>query len=73
MYAYWSTKQPIPTTPCLKQKDCIQWFLVFDSDGDTAIRFKTLIRDCSYIIAEMIAENGFTLTEDLKIDVYRNF
>uniref|UniRef100_A0AC34FKA3 BTB domain-containing protein n=1 Tax=Panagrolaimus sp. ES5 TaxID=591445 RepID=A0AC34FKA3_9BILA len=70
IYYYWDTQQPKPSTPSkLTKNDKIEWYLVYDSDGDLAVikRNQLAIRD--YLLAEMIAEDGFQFSTKCKVEI----
>uniref|UniRef100_A0AC34FV76 BTB domain-containing protein n=1 Tax=Panagrolaimus sp. ES5 TaxID=591445 RepID=A0AC34FV76_9BILA len=72
-YYYWKTKQPHPTVPNkLIKNDKIAWYLIYDRDGDLAVKHRIqLVDNDDYLLAEMYAENEFEFSCDCKINVYK--
>uniref|UniRef100_A0AC34FS11 BTB domain-containing protein n=1 Tax=Panagrolaimus sp. ES5 TaxID=591445 RepID=A0AC34FS11_9BILA len=69
-YCYWNTERSKPSTPSkLTKSDKIEWYLVYDEDGDLAVGHRHDIGD-SYLLAEMSAENGFKLSKGCKIESF---
>uniref|UniRef100_A0AC34FE87 BTB domain-containing protein n=1 Tax=Panagrolaimus sp. ES5 TaxID=591445 RepID=A0AC34FE87_9BILA len=71
-HTYWKTNQPKPSTPSkLNKNDEIELYLVYDIDGDLALKRRNCIKISDYILAEMFAEDGFIFDNTYKkIEVY---
>uniref|UniRef100_A0A914QBU4 Uncharacterized protein n=1 Tax=Panagrolaimus davidi TaxID=227884 RepID=A0A914QBU4_9BILA len=69
-YCYWNTKQSKPLTPSkLIENEKIDWYLVYDSDGDIAIKSRNQLNNEDYLLAEMFAEGEFVFDKICKIDI----
>uniref|UniRef100_A0A914PV01 BTB domain-containing protein n=1 Tax=Panagrolaimus davidi TaxID=227884 RepID=A0A914PV01_9BILA len=72
-YIYWVTQQPLPSKPSkLIKKDTIQWYLVYDDEGDLAVIHHDKLLDVDYLLAEMVAEDGFEISGPCKIEFLRS-
>uniref|UniRef100_A0AC34FN31 BTB domain-containing protein n=1 Tax=Panagrolaimus sp. ES5 TaxID=591445 RepID=A0AC34FN31_9BILA len=69
-YIYWNTNQHKPFTPSkLTKNESIEWYLVYDSYGDLAVKSRHRLVDDNYLLAEMFTENGFYFDNECKIEV----
>uniref|UniRef100_A0A914QT20 Uncharacterized protein n=1 Tax=Panagrolaimus davidi TaxID=227884 RepID=A0A914QT20_9BILA len=72
-YIYWDATRPLPSKPSkLIKKDTIQWYLVYELDGDLAVMHHDELRDKDYLLAEMVAEDGFEISGSCKIEFLRS-
>uniref|UniRef100_A0A914QHI8 BTB domain-containing protein n=1 Tax=Panagrolaimus davidi TaxID=227884 RepID=A0A914QHI8_9BILA len=74
-YIYWETfQQFLPSKPSkLIKNDTIQWYLGYDDDGNLAVIYHD--EDfglCGYLLAEMVAEDGFDISGPCKIKFLRS-
>uniref|UniRef100_A0A914QT53 Uncharacterized protein n=1 Tax=Panagrolaimus davidi TaxID=227884 RepID=A0A914QT53_9BILA len=72
---YWDRdiKQPLPSKPSeLIKKDTIQWYLVYDMEGDLAVMHHDALVVDDYLLAEMVAEDGFEISGPCKIEFLRS-
>uniref|UniRef100_A0AC35EWT2 BTB domain-containing protein n=1 Tax=Panagrolaimus sp. PS1159 TaxID=55785 RepID=A0AC35EWT2_9BILA len=70
--SYWRTSQPIPRVPSkIIKNDGIEWYLVYDSSGNLAVKRRSEICTNHYLLAELFAENGFLLRYHCKIYLNR--
>uniref|UniRef100_A0A914QN17 BTB domain-containing protein n=1 Tax=Panagrolaimus davidi TaxID=227884 RepID=A0A914QN17_9BILA len=68
----WPTKQRIPTVPSkLIKRHGIEWYLLYDSCGDLAVKRQSEVRYSDYLLAELIEEKGFVRDNFSKIYIYR--
>uniref|UniRef100_A0AC34F6U2 BTB domain-containing protein n=1 Tax=Panagrolaimus sp. ES5 TaxID=591445 RepID=A0AC34F6U2_9BILA len=68
----WKTKQTIPSEPSkITENASTIWYLVYDLNGDLALKHKNVLNCTHYILAEMVAESGFYITSKCKIEIYR--
>uniref|UniRef100_A0AC34FA17 BTB domain-containing protein n=1 Tax=Panagrolaimus sp. ES5 TaxID=591445 RepID=A0AC34FA17_9BILA len=59
-YHFWETRQPQPVEPSkLIQIESVEWYLVYDCDGDIAIKKRSQLDNEDYLLAEMIVEEEF--------------
>uniref|UniRef100_A0A914PNF1 BACK domain-containing protein n=1 Tax=Panagrolaimus davidi TaxID=227884 RepID=A0A914PNF1_9BILA len=69
-YYFWNTKQPKPSTPSkLIKNEKIDWYLVYDYDGDIAIKTRNQLENRDYLLAEMFAEGEFIFNKKCKIEI----
>uniref|UniRef100_A0A914P4J4 Uncharacterized protein n=1 Tax=Panagrolaimus davidi TaxID=227884 RepID=A0A914P4J4_9BILA len=72
-YAYWYTNQPLPSKPSkLIKRDTIEWYLVYDNDRNLAVVYHDELLDDYYLLAEMVAEDGFDISGPCKIEFLRS-
>uniref|UniRef100_A0AC34GNZ7 BTB domain-containing protein n=1 Tax=Panagrolaimus sp. ES5 TaxID=591445 RepID=A0AC34GNZ7_9BILA len=68
---FWETRQEKPTAPSkLTINEKTEWLLVYDIEGDLALRRPAGGNQTDYILAEMVAEDGFHPLK-CKIEVYQ--
>uniref|UniRef100_A0AC34FA69 BTB domain-containing protein n=1 Tax=Panagrolaimus sp. ES5 TaxID=591445 RepID=A0AC34FA69_9BILA len=68
-YYYWATRQPKPSTPSkLTKNDKIEWYLLYDYEGDLAVKKQNELSDSDYLLAELVAEYGFQISTKCKIE-----
>uniref|UniRef100_A0A914PF53 BACK domain-containing protein n=1 Tax=Panagrolaimus davidi TaxID=227884 RepID=A0A914PF53_9BILA len=71
-YYFWPTKQPKTNVPSkLIKRHEIEWYLIYDKDGDLNVRRNIYLENNQYLLAEMFAEDGFVLKSKCKIEIYR--
>uniref|UniRef100_A0AC35FDK9 BTB domain-containing protein n=1 Tax=Panagrolaimus sp. PS1159 TaxID=55785 RepID=A0AC35FDK9_9BILA len=69
-YYHWNTQQSKPSNPSkLTKNEKIDWYLVYDSWGDIAIKTRNQLEKRDYLLAEMFAEGEFVLNEKCKIEI----
>uniref|UniRef100_A0AC34FGT2 BTB domain-containing protein n=1 Tax=Panagrolaimus sp. ES5 TaxID=591445 RepID=A0AC34FGT2_9BILA len=69
-YCYLPTEAEIPWKESeLVKNGSIDWYLVYDYDGDLAIKPREIIDKTDYLLAEMFPEDGFQLSYKCKITV----
>uniref|UniRef100_A0A914PZY7 Uncharacterized protein n=1 Tax=Panagrolaimus davidi TaxID=227884 RepID=A0A914PZY7_9BILA len=70
---YWETKQLLPSKPSkLIKRDTIQWYLVYDWEGDLAAIHHDELEDEDYLLAEMVAQDGFDIFGPCEIEFLRS-
>uniref|UniRef100_A0AC34EZG8 BTB domain-containing protein n=1 Tax=Panagrolaimus sp. ES5 TaxID=591445 RepID=A0AC34EZG8_9BILA len=70
LYCFWPTQQPKPIQPSkIIESESVDWYLVYDGEGDLAVKHRDMLRDRNYLLAEMFAPNGFELSKNCKINV----
>uniref|UniRef100_A0AC34EZE6 BTB domain-containing protein n=1 Tax=Panagrolaimus sp. ES5 TaxID=591445 RepID=A0AC34EZE6_9BILA len=69
-YCYWKTRQPKPTEASqLIKNENIDWYLIYDHDGDIAYKHRSMIIRYDYLLAEMVAEDHFEIDGYCKIEI----
>uniref|UniRef100_A0A914PQZ7 BTB domain-containing protein n=1 Tax=Panagrolaimus davidi TaxID=227884 RepID=A0A914PQZ7_9BILA len=69
---YWPTNQSIPTVPSkLIKRHGIEWYLIYDTWGDLAVKKNPCITNNHCLLAEMFADDGFVRNGNCKIEIYR--
>uniref|UniRef100_A0AC34GP91 Uncharacterized protein n=1 Tax=Panagrolaimus sp. ES5 TaxID=591445 RepID=A0AC34GP91_9BILA len=70
---YWPTKQQKPSESSkITKNDKINWYLIYDNDGDLGYKHRKELNDSDYILAEMFAEDGFKFYQKNKtIEIYQ--
>uniref|UniRef100_A0AC35FFR4 Uncharacterized protein n=1 Tax=Panagrolaimus sp. PS1159 TaxID=55785 RepID=A0AC35FFR4_9BILA len=70
-YYFWSIKGTRPSTPSkLSENAKIKWYLLYDKEDDIAVRSYERVWYRDYLLAEMFAEDDFTLSTHCKIEVF---
>uniref|UniRef100_A0A914Y2D4 BACK domain-containing protein n=1 Tax=Panagrolaimus superbus TaxID=310955 RepID=A0A914Y2D4_9BILA len=70
LYYYWDAKQPKPSTPSKLNKDeSIEWYLLYDKNGNLAIKHCDEVLDDDYLLAEMFADQDFGFHGVCKIQI----
>lgn len=71
---YWETRKRLSSKPSqLKVINGAEYYLVFDSDGDLAVRRTSEPNRADYVLAEMKPEDGFVMTQGSKIECESKF
>uniref|UniRef100_A0A914QZH0 Uncharacterized protein n=1 Tax=Panagrolaimus davidi TaxID=227884 RepID=A0A914QZH0_9BILA len=72
-YICWNARQLLPSKPSkLIKKDAIQWYLIYDVEGDLAVIHHDELLDYDYLLAEMVAEDDFDISGPCKIEFLRS-
>uniref|UniRef100_A0A914NX88 Uncharacterized protein n=1 Tax=Panagrolaimus davidi TaxID=227884 RepID=A0A914NX88_9BILA len=70
-YFYWSINGTRPSTPSkLSENEKIKWYLLYDTNDNIAVRSRERVWYRDYLLAEMFAEDGFSLSTHCKIEVF---
>uniref|UniRef100_A0A914P6K0 BTB domain-containing protein n=1 Tax=Panagrolaimus davidi TaxID=227884 RepID=A0A914P6K0_9BILA len=67
---FWKTECKKPSTPCpLKQRDDVKWYLFYFPSGAIGVLNSSEINQNTYLLAEMVAETDFKITQKCKIEI----